>query len=190
MGIYRERIHKPFQNIKKSISSSALSLLYDSTATSLLWVLTTGKTITLTIWTFTGEMVSLLFNMQPGFFIAFLPTSKCFVLFCFVLFFHFMATATISVLWEPKKIKFVTASTLVWQYNIGHVPWCFPGESAVKNCLQCRRPEFNPWIRKIPGEGMTTHSSIFAGGFHGQRSYSQWSRKRVGHDWGTEHASS
>ena len=34
---------------------------------------TTGKTITLTIWTFVGKMMSLLFNMLSRFGIAFLP---------------------------------------------------------------------------------------------------------------------
>ena len=29
--------------------------------------------------------------------------------------------------------------------------------------LQCRRPRFNPWVRKIPlEEGMATHSNIVA----------------------------
>ena len=31
------------------------------------------------------------------------------------------------------------------------------------NCLQCRRPKFDPWVWKIPLEkGMATHSSILA----------------------------
>ena len=34
---------------------------------------TTGKTIALTIWTFIGKVMSLLFNMLPRFVIAFLP---------------------------------------------------------------------------------------------------------------------
>ena len=38
---------------------------------------TTGKTIALTLWTFVGKMISLLFNMLPRFFIAFLPRRKC-----------------------------------------------------------------------------------------------------------------
>ena len=33
----------------------------------------------------------------------------------------------------------------------------------VKNLLQCRRPEFDPWVGKIPLEkGLATHSSILA----------------------------
>ena len=37
---------------------------------------TTGKTIALTIWTFVGKVMSLLFIMLPRFVIAFLPRSK------------------------------------------------------------------------------------------------------------------
>ena len=39
--------------------------------------MTTGKTITLTRWTFVGKVMSLLSNMLSRFFIAFLPRSKC-----------------------------------------------------------------------------------------------------------------
>ena len=46
-------------------------------------------------------------------------------------------------------------------------------------CLQCRRPEFNSWVGKIPLEKeMATHSS--PGESHGQRSlagYNPWGRK-------------
>ena len=38
--------------------------------------MTTGKTITLTIWTFVGKVMSLLFNMLSRFVIDFLPRSK------------------------------------------------------------------------------------------------------------------
>ena len=40
--------------------------------------MTTGKTITLTRWTFVGKVMSLLFNMLSRFVIAFLPRSKHF----------------------------------------------------------------------------------------------------------------
>ena len=31
---------------------------------------------------------------------------------------------------------------------------CFPGGSEVKaSCLQCKRPGFDLWVGKIPGEG-------------------------------------
>ena len=38
--------------------------------------MTTGKTVALTIWTFFGKMMSLLFNTLSRFVIAFLPRSK------------------------------------------------------------------------------------------------------------------
>ena len=40
--------------------------------------MTTGKTITLTRWTFVGKVMSLLFNMLSRLFIAFLPRSESF----------------------------------------------------------------------------------------------------------------
>ena len=39
--------------------------------------MTTGKTIVLTIWTFVGKVMSLLFNTLSRFVIIFLPRSKC-----------------------------------------------------------------------------------------------------------------
>ena len=39
--------------------------------------ITTGKTIALTLWTFVGKVMSLLFNTLSRFVIAFLPRSKC-----------------------------------------------------------------------------------------------------------------
>ena len=39
----------------------------------------------------------------------------------------------------------------------------FPCGSDSKNCLQCWRPRFNPWVGEISlEEGMTTHFSIHA----------------------------
>ena len=39
--------------------------------------MTTGKTIVLTIWSFVGKVMSLVFNMLSTFITAFLPRSKC-----------------------------------------------------------------------------------------------------------------
>ena len=58
----------------KSINSSVLSFLY---STTLAPYMTTGKTIALTRQTFVSKVMSLLFNMQSGLAIAFLPRSKC-----------------------------------------------------------------------------------------------------------------
>ena len=64
-------------------------LQHHSSKASILWLsvfftvqlshsyMTTGKTIALTIQTFVGKVMSLLFNTMSGFVIAFLPRSKC-----------------------------------------------------------------------------------------------------------------
>ena len=56
----------------KSINSSAVSFLYSPILTS---IMTTGKNIALTIQTFVGKIMSLLFNMLSRFVIAFLHMS-------------------------------------------------------------------------------------------------------------------
>ena len=66
--------------------------------------MTTGKTITLTIQTFVGNMMSLLFNMLSRFVIAFLPRSK------YLLISWLQSLSTVIL--EPKKIKFKDAYSL------------------------------------------------------------------------------
>ena len=65
--------------------------------------MTTGKTIALTIWTFVGRVMSVLFNMLSRFTIAFLPESKCLLI-------SWLQSPS-AVILEPLKIKSVTAST-------------------------------------------------------------------------------
>ena len=65
--------------------------------------MTTEKAIALTIQTFVGKVMSLLFNMLSRFVIAFLPRSKH-------LFTSWLQSPS-TVILEPKKIKAVTAST-------------------------------------------------------------------------------
>ena len=63
---------------------------------------TTGKTIALTTQTFVGKVMSLLFNMLSGLFIAFLSRSN-----------HLLISwlqSPSAVILEPKKIKSVTVS--------------------------------------------------------------------------------
>ena len=65
--------------------------------------MTTGKTIVLTVQTFVGKLISLLFNTLSRFVIAFLPRSK-----------HLLLSRLQSpsaVILEPKKIKSATVST-------------------------------------------------------------------------------
>ena len=59
--------------------------------------MTTGKTIALTIWTFVGKVMSLLFNMLSRFVIAFLPRSKRLLI-------SWLQSPS-AVIFEPKKIK-------------------------------------------------------------------------------------
>ena len=65
--------------------------------------MTTGKTKAVTIWTFVGKVTSLLFDMLSRLVIAFLPRSK-----------HLLISwlqSPSTVIFEPKKIRSVTAST-------------------------------------------------------------------------------
>ena len=64
--------------------------------------LTTGKTIALTIGTFVGKVMSLIFNMLSRFVIAFLPRSKHPLI-------SWLQSLSMVIL-EPKKIKCVTVS--------------------------------------------------------------------------------
>ena len=64
--------------------------------------MTTGKTIALTIRTFAGEVMSLLFNTLSRLVVAFLPRSKC-------LFISWLQSPS-AVILERKKIECVTAS--------------------------------------------------------------------------------
>ena len=53
----------------------------------------------------------------------------------------------------------------------------------VKNLLQCRRPQFDPWVGKIPWRREWLPTPVFLPGeFHGDRSlvgYSSWSHKEL-----------
>ena len=65
--------------------------------------MTTGKTIALTIYTFVGKVMSLLFDMLSRYVIAFLPRRKRLLI---------LGLQSLSaVILEHKKIKFVSAST-------------------------------------------------------------------------------
>ena len=63
-----------------------------------------------------------------------------------------------------KKVEKTTGASLVTQM--------------VKNCLQCRRPGFNLWVRKIPWRRVWLPTPVFfPREFHGQRNlagYSSW----------------
>ena len=64
--------------------------------------MSTGKTITLTRWTFVSKVMSLLLNILSMLVIAFLPRSKCLLIL--------WLPSPSAVILEPKKIKSVTVS--------------------------------------------------------------------------------
>ena len=64
--------------------------------------MTTGKTISLTTWTFVGKVMSLLLNMLSRLVIAFLPRSKHLLIL--------WLQSLSSVILEPPKIKSITIS--------------------------------------------------------------------------------
>ena len=66
--------------------------------------MTTGKTITLTRWTFVGKVMSLLFNMLSRLVITFLPRSKRLLI-------SWLQSPS-GVILEPRKIKSATVSTI------------------------------------------------------------------------------
>jgi len=55
----------------------------------------------------------------------------------------------------------------------------------VKNCLQCRRAGFDPWVEKIGSRREQLLTPVFLpGGFHGQRSLAGYrmGSQRAGQD--------
>ena len=74
---------------------------------------TTGENIALTVQTFVGKVMSLLFNMLCQFVIAFLPRSKCLL----ISWLQFPS----AVILEPTKIKSVAVSTV--SPTICHEGW-------------------------------------------------------------------
>ena len=65
--------------------------------------ITTGKIIDLTMHTFVGKAMSLLFNSLSRFVIAFLPRNKCLLIL--------WLQSPSTVVLEPRKIKSVSVST-------------------------------------------------------------------------------
>ena len=65
--------------------------------------MTTGKTIALTIWTFVGRVMSLIFNMLYSFFIAFLSRNKCLLVL--------WKQSPSAMILKFKKRKYVIVST-------------------------------------------------------------------------------
>ena len=73
--------------------------------------MTTGKTITLTRWTFVGKVMSLFFNMLSRLVITFLPRSKCLLI-------SWLQSPS-AVILEPRKIKSATVSPSICHEVMG-----------------------------------------------------------------------
>ena len=65
-------------------------------------------------------------------------------------------------------------------YYPAGLPWWLSGK---ESHLQCRRPRFNPWVKKIPWRKKWQPTPVLLSGkFHGQRSlagYSPWDHKEL-----------
>jgi len=73
--------------------------------------MTTGKTITLTRWTFVDKVMSLLFNMLSRLVITFLPRSKDLLI-------SWLQSPS-AMIWEPRKIKSATVSPSIFHEVVG-----------------------------------------------------------------------
>ena len=78
---------------------------------------------------------------------------------------------------------------LCWVLSVWVHRW-FRGKEFTCQCTSCRRPRFNPWVRKIPWRRKWQPTPVLLPGeSHGQRSlvgYSPWWSQRVRYDWATE----
>ena len=99
--------------------------------------MTTGKTRALTIWTFVGKVMSLIFNMLSRFVIFFFPKKHLLILWLQSLF---------SVIVQSKKMKSATVSTFSplichevmgpdWRRKWQPTPVFMPGESQGRGSL-------------------------------------------------------
>ena len=110
-GLISFRIHQ-FDLL--AVQGTLKSLQHHSSKASILWhsaffmvqlsnpYMTTGKTIALTVQTFVGKEMSLLFNVLSRFVLALLPRSRCLLI-------SWLQSPS-TVILELKKIKSVTVS--------------------------------------------------------------------------------
>ena len=77
-----------------------------------------GKTTALTVWTFDGKVIFLLFNTLSRFIITFLPRSKCLLIS--------QLQSPYAVILEPPKLKSLTVSIVspsIWHEGWDQMPW-------------------------------------------------------------------
>ena len=97
-------VQKTLKSLLQHHSSKSIS--FGSSVSFIIQLLhqymTTGKAIALTIWTFFGKVMSLLFNMLSRLIIALLPRRKCLLI-------SWLQSPS-AVILEPPKIKSATVS--------------------------------------------------------------------------------
>ena len=81
--------------------------------------------------------------------------------------------------WLPLQVEMASLGVRPWtgvyvsRYRIIAGDTCMHGK---RICLQCRRPRFDPWVRKIPWRREWQPTLVFLPGeFHGQRSLVSYS---------------
>ena len=100
ISLQSKGLRRVFSNTKHSSKASILQCSAFFTVQLSYPYRTTGKTIALTIRTFVGKVMSLLFKMLSSLVIAFLPRSKCLLIS--------WLESPCAVILEPPKIKSVT----------------------------------------------------------------------------------
>ena len=103
--------------------------------------MTTGKTVALTIQTFVGKVMSLLFNMLSRLVIAFLPRSECLVI-------SWLQSPS-AVIFDPKKMQSFTVSIFPPTFQ----SWIFIGRTDAEAPILCSPDAENRLIGKDPEAG-------------------------------------
>ena len=100
------------------------------------------KVIVLTVWTFVGKVMSLLFNMLFGLVIAFLSRNKHLVIS--------WLQSTSAVILEPKKIKLFPALIREWSDNLWSFLWPSSLITNVKHLKMTCHPASRYYNRYCP----------------------------------------
>ena len=92
-----------------------------------------------------------------------------------------MAGTTVGHLWSVTDTWWLQLTALKSKFIILPEARASLMAQTIKDCLQCRRPGFNPWVGKIPWKREPLPTPVLLPGeFHGQRKlvgYSPWGCK-------------
>ena len=91
--------------------------------------------------------------------------------------------------WQATVYSVTKSQAQLSDWACTHLLWGFPGGSdGQESACQCRRPGFEPWIRKIPWRRKWQSTLVFLPGeFHGQSLVGYSPRgHRIEHNWMTD----